>query len=182
MMRHSEVREKFICLLEQLPDIVDECEKYSKIYEGRNALLCRIHDIYVNVLLALEDMIHWYEQPKRSKSTANPMLSCVTITNSNSSERIVDSVLKNESYGQSIDVSLRKISESKQQFLDETRVYAARDTRELLTATRDIQSNVYSFKSDFDKVTPTIQAMNSNLEILVDMTRNAECMYHMDKT
>jgi hypothetical protein len=170
MMGHSEVREKFTCLLEQLPDIVDECKQYSKIYEGRNSLLCRIHDIYVHVLLALEDMIHWYEQPKRSKSTANSMLSCVTITNSNSLERIVDSVLKNESYGQSIDVRLRKISESKQRFLNETKVYATWNTREILAATKDIQSNVYSIRSGFDKVTPTIQAMNSNLEILVDIT------------
>jgi hypothetical protein len=73
MLRHSEVREKFTSLLEQLPDIVDECKQYSKIYPGRNSLLHCIHDVYVHVLLALEDMIHWYEQPKRSKLNASPM-------------------------------------------------------------------------------------------------------------
>jgi hypothetical protein len=75
-MRHSEIREKFTCLLEQLPDIVDKCKQYNKLYSRRNSLLGCIHDVYVHVLLALEDMIRWYEQPKRSKLIAIMMLNC----------------------------------------------------------------------------------------------------------
>jgi hypothetical protein len=76
-MRHCEVREKFTSLLEQLPDIVDECRQYSKIYPGKNSLLYCIHDVYVQVLMALEDMIHWYEQPKTSKVSPSFILNAI---------------------------------------------------------------------------------------------------------
>jgi hypothetical protein len=68
MMKHTEVREKMATLLEDLPDIVEECEQYSEIYPGRDALHLCVNEVYVVVLMALEDMIHWYEQSWASES------------------------------------------------------------------------------------------------------------------
>jgi peptidoglycan hydrolase CwlO-like protein len=90
---------------------------------------------------------------------------------------MVDNVLKNESYGQSIDIRLKYISESKQRFLTETRLYAAWDIHETLATAKKVESNVQSLRDDFDKVTPAMQAMNSNIGFLVEKIRYAECMY-----
>jgi hypothetical protein len=89
-------------------------------------------------------------------------------------------VLKNESYGQSIDVRLKKISESKQLFLEETRLYAASDINETLATTKNVERKVESLRDDIGTVTPAIQAMNSEIGFLVEQVRYSNCMYRME--
>jgi hypothetical protein len=91
-------------------------------------------------------------------------------------------VLKNESYGQSIDIRLKHISENKNRFLRETRLYAAWDAHETLATAKKVETGVQSLRDDFDKVTPAMQAINSNIEFLVEHVRYAECKYCMNNS
>jgi hypothetical protein len=68
MIAHKELREKMASLLEQVPDVVDECEKYGKIYPGNNSLSVCIIDIHIHLLMALEQIIHWYGVSFQSKT------------------------------------------------------------------------------------------------------------------
>jgi len=65
-MGHKELREKMAVLLEEVPDIVVECEKYSNLYQGNNSLRVCINEIHVHLLMALEDVIRWYGQRSTS--------------------------------------------------------------------------------------------------------------------
>jgi hypothetical protein len=69
-MGHKELREKMANLLEEVPDTVIECEKYSNIYQGNNSLRVCINEIHVHLLMALEDIILWYSQSSASKSVS----------------------------------------------------------------------------------------------------------------
>ncbi|KAL5114048.1 hypothetical protein ACEQ8H_008062 [Pleosporales sp. CAS-2024a] len=67
MMGHKELREKMASLLEEIPDVVNECERYGEIYPGNNSLRMCITEIHTRLLMALEDMIRWYQQSSASK-------------------------------------------------------------------------------------------------------------------
>jgi hypothetical protein len=69
MISHSEIREKMAELMEELPDDVVDCEDYSHIYQGKAGVVLkqRVEDLYVNILLALEDVVKWYGQGTLSK-------------------------------------------------------------------------------------------------------------------
>jgi len=66
MTKHSELREKFAELLQELPDIVGACEEYSEAYPGRYAMQLRVNEVYLCLLQALEDVAHWLRQKSRS--------------------------------------------------------------------------------------------------------------------
>jgi len=66
MLKHSEVREKFAELLQELPDIVDECEQYGKLYSGRNTIQLCVNEVYLRLLQALDDVARWMMQKSSS--------------------------------------------------------------------------------------------------------------------
>jgi hypothetical protein len=68
MMGHKELREKMASLLEEIPDIINECEKYNEIYPGNNSLRVCINEIHIHLLMALEDIIRWYGLSSASKT------------------------------------------------------------------------------------------------------------------
>jgi hypothetical protein len=67
MISHSEIREKMAELMDELPDDIEECEDYSLIYRGSNMLRQRVEELYVGLLVALEDFINWYMQGTASR-------------------------------------------------------------------------------------------------------------------
>jgi hypothetical protein len=60
MGRHAEIREMIAQLLEELPDFVQDCEDYAKIYPGKNMLRVRVNELYIELLGALEEVVRWY--------------------------------------------------------------------------------------------------------------------------
>jgi hypothetical protein len=68
MMGHKELREKMASLLEEIPDVINECEKYGETYPGNNSLRLCINEIHIHLLMALEDIIHWYGLSSASKT------------------------------------------------------------------------------------------------------------------
>ncbi|KAH5013566.1 hypothetical protein HBI75_193840 [Parastagonospora nodorum] len=144
MMGHKELREKMASLLEEIPDTVIECEKYSNIYQGNNSLRACINEIHVHLLMALGDVIHWYGQ--------------------SSAKRVRDSLLKNDVYGQSIDVHINKIEYSKRKFMREAFLYLAARAKVNLEVGLDTNAGVHILSQKADML----------MEILVDQGKNAQ--------
>ncbi|KAH6288687.1 hypothetical protein HBI39_215080 [Parastagonospora nodorum] len=151
MMGHKELREKMASLLEEIPDTVIECEKYGNIYQGNNSLRACINEIHVHLLMALGDIIHWYSQP--------------------SAKRVRDSVLKNDAYGQSIDLHINKIEYSKRKFMKEASIYLAARAKLNLAVTLDTNAGVQILTQKAETLTKKADMI---MEILVDQGKNAQ--------
>jgi hypothetical protein len=67
MTQHAEVRERMAELLTEVPEIVNQCEQYQTLYPGRNTIKLCINDIYINLLLALQEILGWYTQSSWSE-------------------------------------------------------------------------------------------------------------------
>jgi hypothetical protein len=67
MAQHSEVREKMADLLQEVPEIVKQCEQYQTLYPGHNTIQLCVNDIYTNLLIALEAILEWYKQSSWSE-------------------------------------------------------------------------------------------------------------------
>ncbi|KAI4707152.1 hypothetical protein J4E89_008091 [Alternaria sp. Ai002NY15] len=67
MTQHAEIREKMAELLKEVPEIVNQCEQYQTLYPGRNTIQLCVNDIYINLLLALEEILRWYTQSSLSE-------------------------------------------------------------------------------------------------------------------
>lgn len=70
MTSHAEIREKMAELMEELPEDVDDCGDYSRIYHGRAGIALKrsVEELYMNILAALEDFVRWYMQGTLSTS------------------------------------------------------------------------------------------------------------------
>lgn len=86
-----------------------------------------------------------------------------------------DSLLKNDVYGQSIDVHISKIEYSKQKFMKEASIYHAASSKLNLAVTLDIDAGVKALKHEGEKLTQKVEMM---MEIFVDQGKNSECKFH----
>jgi hypothetical protein len=83
--------------------------------------------------------------------------------------RVRDSLFKNHAYGQSIGVHIANIDYSKRKFMKEAAVYQAAMSRVNLSVSLGIDAGVQTLTEKVDMIK----------EILVDQSRNAQCMTHL---
>jgi hypothetical protein len=76
-----------------------------------------------------------------------------------------DSLLKNNAYGQSIDVHISKIDYSKRKFVNQASLYLAAMSKVNLAVTLDIDAGVQTITKKADMI----------MEFLVDQGKNAQC-------
>jgi len=174
MTQHAEIREKMAELLKEVPEIVNQCEQYQTLYPGRNTIQLCVNDIYINLLLALEEIIRWYTQ--------------------SSWKHTRDSISKNSNYSKAIDECLKRIRQSKTRFLEETQLYSAWVQRATLSTVlqtnaqnfetnstmHGIDGSLTEFRAEYKDTMKTYgEGMNALMETLDDVVKNAK--WHDEK-
>jgi hypothetical protein len=86
-----------------------------------------------------------------------------------------DSLLKNDAYGQSIDLHINKIESSKRKFMREASVYLAARAKLNLAVTLDTNAGVQTLAQKAETLTKKADII---MEILVDQAKNAQCKLH----
>ena len=83
-----------------------------------------------------------------------------------------DSLLKNDVYGQSIDVHIMKIEYSKQKFMKEASLYLAARAKLNLAVTLDTNAGVQTITQQAETLTKKADMI---MQFLVDQGKNAQC-------
>jgi hypothetical protein len=88
---------------------------------------------------------------------------------------MVRSVVKNASWGQSIDVHLCSIKKAKKRFMKVVGLYDAWVSHEALLTTKRVDNGMKVLAEKVDVITPALNDMNGNLEFLTEKVRNSKC-------
>ncbi|KAI9695093.1 MAG: hypothetical protein M1820_008918 [Bogoriella megaspora] len=177
MMRHEEIREKMDEVMEELPIVVESCEEYLNIYPDIDELQGHVEELYIDLLSTLEDFVKWYMQGQL--------------------RHIVDSVMKNANYGQSIEVRIRNIQRSRQRFEDALRRFGhwrlkmmhneIHESKEIVqnshATLQRMECGVDNARKGIEEVGQVVirrvnslapQIVNGIQNVLIDETKNAE--------
>ncbi|KAL9094034.1 MAG: hypothetical protein Q9165_003704 [Trypethelium subeluteriae] len=184
MIRHSEIREKIVELMEELPQDIGNCEEYSRMYPGRNELRIRVEELYVDLLSTLEEFVNWYMQ--------------------GTARHVRDSLLKNENYGQAIDRYILNIRKSRTLFQAAVTKFlhwrlemvhgTVLETKEIVRDSRsgieklhdqveDAKKGAQEIGQGMIRRVSTLEAhvMNKLQEILGDQTKNAKWQSEVER-
>lgn len=85
---------------------------------------------------------------------------------------MVDSLFKNEAYGQSIDLHIKKIEYSKQKFMKEASLYLAARAKLSLEVGLDTNAGMHTLTQKAETLTRRTDMI---MELLMDQAKNAQC-------
>ncbi|PSN71370.1 hypothetical protein BS50DRAFT_673933 [Corynespora cassiicola Philippines] len=146
MIAHSGIREKMSKFMDELPEHINDCNDYSKLYAGGTELRRRVDELYISILKVLEQFVHWYIQ--------------------STFKRVMKSVLMNSEFGQLIDVQISNMQDSRKKFENVLEKYLRREVRMIHEEALEIHEDTVEIRKEASETKQSINRIEEKLQVL----------------